>query len=1050
MKYLIVCLFSLLAMLFALEADAGSDQEVEQGTLVELDGSESSWTDTEDNASKFYHWSLVSPVDTEIELSDSTTMRPEFTAPDKLTEVEYTFNLIIEQFNEFSDPDEVIITVKENQPPTAISGNDINVYYTNQIHLNAMASFDVNNDFISYQWTAPEGIELSDFAVAQPTFTISDSLMDKVENEVINTDFQFSLIVTDINDEEFVALDSEPDTVTVTAIVTEPSAPLTPNLYARVEHMRVILNWDKVAEESIDGFTGYSDFEGYKIYRSTDGGITWGDEDDRIYNFDGDFIGWEPYNIGDFVAQFDLTENQDETHCVYSNSYDEECDETRGREYSGLDSLSESSRFDWGENTGLEHSFIDENVLDGVEYTYAVTAYDIGLHTYTETFNETDGNGYGVSWSSTNPGHFIGPGGNGLATMESLRGYTPSSFTVWEMNETYNRGDAVKHSDRFWVAKASIIDGNEIPQDTPECPWKFVSKASTIWYDDILYSKGDIVEFENQLWISLIETPSLDSTIAPIRGNEFEDMDVWQLMYPNLSSKIRPGFYASNITFPDLDNAESFIVKSDNNIGNGFMSMAVINESDLIDDIVKFEIQAEFTGSTDLFEDLPTENPKLYIYGIESIINPTPTDYISVMVDELDSLELIGYLDYPGSIYNSDSTMIMYPASYKIENFPIDNILNEGWENNWTEFFDGIRMRTDNAIADWNKIDEVFDGYVPIIEKLGYVDEVIDTNFANQIEVSITYKNQSGFSKRPPYTYKIEFSTSIIDSAVKSTGSGCDGTPFEDGYNNAPLPLKITNLTTNKRVGIFHTDKGYLSDVSDDGFSDCFWERNEQLAMKWDTVSTNGEIDDEYIFNMYIDFKDYSQYLATLSPWVQTKLYEQGDVVSYAYMAFEATQTVSDTIPTKWVGNSTTENANPWKPIYPWEDGSYIIVEPMKWFVDGDSWVADLSLLGDSHQVTQKELERIKVVPNPFIVQSKFSTSSFDELHFTQLPQECTLTIYTVTGETVAFIDHSDPYKDTATWDLTNEHNQEVAPGLYIYVAESGGKKHIGKFAIVR
>ena len=44
---------------------------------------------------------------------------------------------------------------------------------------------------------------------------------------------------------------------------------------------------------------------------------------------------------------------------------------------SGLDPY--LPRFSLGSNTGLEYSYIDSNVIDGVEYSYTVTAYDMGL-----------------------------------------------------------------------------------------------------------------------------------------------------------------------------------------------------------------------------------------------------------------------------------------------------------------------------------------------------------------------------------------------------------------------------------------------------------------------------------------------------------------------------------------------------------------------------------------------------------------------------------------------------------------------------------------------
>ena len=45
---------------------------------------------------------------------------------------------------------------------------------------------------------------------------------------------------------------------------------------------------------------------------------------------------------------------------------------------------------------------------------------------------------------------------------------------------------------------------------------------------------------------------------------------------------------------------------------------------------------------------------------------------------------------------------------------------------------------------------------------------------------------------------------------------------------------------------------------------------------------------------------------------------------------------------------------------------------------------------------------------------------------------------------------HEDPYKGTAEWDLKNEADLEVAPGLYIYTVETDNATKIDKFAIVR
>ncbi len=137
------------------------------------------------------------------------------------------------------------------------------------------------------------------------------------------------------------------------------SPPDAPTVSAVADDGRVTLYWDSKAESSLDVVTGYSDFEGYKIYRSTDGGQTWGNpHTDVIYNNDGQAVGWEP------IAQFDLTQEEDE-------------DRYNGRSIGGPDPM--APWFNLGENTGLEHRYIDTDVINGVTYSYSVVAYDIGI-----------------------------------------------------------------------------------------------------------------------------------------------------------------------------------------------------------------------------------------------------------------------------------------------------------------------------------------------------------------------------------------------------------------------------------------------------------------------------------------------------------------------------------------------------------------------------------------------------------------------------------------------------------------------------------------------
>ncbi|SVB02152.1 uncharacterized protein METZ01_LOCUS155006, partial [marine metagenome] len=168
-----------------------------------------------------------------------------------------------------------------------------------------------------------------------------------------------------------------------------PGPPSFPEVEVVSSHEKIELIWNMDAENSIDSNSGYADFEGYRIYRSTDRGITWGDdESDKIYDYNQNFIGWKPY------AQFDLLSELDSTHCIFSNGYYDVATNPcaiRGLNVQGYDIMAEWINI--GDNSGISRSFIDEEVLDGVEYTYAVTAYDMGMVSFNLSYISQDPNG---------------------------------------------------------------------------------------------------------------------------------------------------------------------------------------------------------------------------------------------------------------------------------------------------------------------------------------------------------------------------------------------------------------------------------------------------------------------------------------------------------------------------------------------------------------------------------------------------------------------------------------------------------------------------------
>jgi hypothetical protein len=77
------------------------------------------------------------------------------------------------------------------------------------------------------------------------------------------------------------------------------------------------------------------------------------------------------------------------------------------------------------------------------------------------------------------------------------------------------------------------------------------------------------------------------------------------------------------------------------------------------------------------------------------------------------------------------------------------------------------------------------------------------------------------------------------------------------------------------------------------------------------------------------------------------------------------------------------------------------------------------------------------------------------------LPKQCTIYIYSLTGEQVDVVYHntgSDPSMDPVgsetggeSWDMLTGNNQSIASGLYIFrvVSEDYGEK-VGKFAVIK
>ena len=123
--------------------------------------------------------------------------------------------------------------------------------------------------------------------------------------------------------------------------------PLKPTLTAVPGDNRVTLYWDNFSENSLDPVYGY-DFEGYRIYRSTDAGFI---DAYTVTDAYGNITFKEP------IAIFDLKDGLKGPHPIAFNGV----------------------QFDMGEDSEIQYIYIDSNnVINGQKYFYAVTAFDKG------------------------------------------------------------------------------------------------------------------------------------------------------------------------------------------------------------------------------------------------------------------------------------------------------------------------------------------------------------------------------------------------------------------------------------------------------------------------------------------------------------------------------------------------------------------------------------------------------------------------------------------------------------------------------------------------
>lgn len=124
-----------------------------------------------------------------------------------------------------------------------------------------------------------------------------------------------------------------------------------------------------------------------------------------------------------------------------------------------------------------------------------------------------------------------------------------------------------------------------------------------------------------------------------------------------------------------------------------------------------------------------------------------------------------------------------------------------------------------------------------------------------------------------------------------------------------------------------------------------------------------------------------------------------------------------------------------------------------------DVYEFTLKAEGFDKALAKKELEEIRVVPNPYIVANAWEPQNLyasgrgpRELHFIHLPPKCTIRIFDISGQLVAELQHeSEAWDGTAIWNMRTKDNLDISYGIYLYHVEAEGiGNKIGKFAVIK
>jgi hypothetical protein len=147
------------------------------------------------------------------------------------------------------------------------------------------------------------------------------------------------------------------------------------------------------------------------------------------------------------------------------------------------------------------------------------------------------------------------------------------------------------------------------------------------------------------------------------------------------------------------------------------------------------------------------------------------------------------------------------------------------------------------------------------------------------------------------------------------------------------------------------------------------------------------------------------------------------------------------------------------KPVKP-TDGDVFLLATKRPLTNADRYIINTKAAGYSSEVAKSKLDKIIIVPNPYVAFSDVEPSELlpgqlrgeRRIYFENLPPKATIRIFTISGDLVKKIDHNTTIENGREyWNLLNEDHLGVAYGMYIaHVDCSELGEKILKFGIIK